>query len=35
MVAESISRLLKNDERPDFAMMKPLPTSANVLQWPD
>lgn len=35
IVVESISRLLENDERPDFAMMKPLRTSANVLQWPD
>ncbi|MND34836.1 L-seryl-tRNA(Sec) selenium transferase [compost metagenome] len=35
IVADSISRLLENDVRPDFAMMKPLRTSANVLQWPD
>lgn len=35
IVAESISRLLDNDERPDFAMMMPPRTSANVLQWPD
>ncbi|KAB2726450.1 aminotransferase class V-fold PLP-dependent enzyme [Brucella anthropi] len=35
IVAESISRLLENDERPDFAMMMPLRSSATVLMWPD
>ncbi|WP_420703554.1 aminotransferase class V-fold PLP-dependent enzyme [Brucella intermedia] len=35
IVADSISQLLENDKRPDFAMMMPLRSSTPVLMWPD